>query len=92
MRFAAYFADFGHTMTVLPAEKLKQIMGLESPVDFLETVKDLRQLRFDVRVHETNLTIPQGMFRCCYPFTLSIDKQISVSWKEREHGNHRLVL
>jgi DNA (cytosine-5)-methyltransferase 1 len=92
MRFATYFAEFEHTMTVLPAEKLKQIMGLESPVDFLETVKDLRQLRFDVRVHETNLTIPQGMFRCCYPFTLSIDKQISVSWKEREHGNHRLVL
>lgn len=79
-------------MIELPAQKLKQIMGLSGPLNFLEEVKNLRQLKFDVRVHETNVTIPQGMFRCCYPFTLGYDKQISVSWKDQEYGNRRLVI
>ena len=92
IRFAEYFSYFKNTMIELPAQRLKQIMGLSGSLDFLEEVKNLRQLRFDVRVHETNLTIPQGMFRCCYPFTLGFDKQISVSWKDREYGNRSLVL
>ncbi|MHB8600058.1 MAG: DNA cytosine methyltransferase [Ktedonobacteraceae bacterium] len=91
IRFAEYFSHFEHTTLVFPAQKLKQIMGEQGSFDFLSSVRSLRQLRFDVRVHETNLTIPQGMFRCCYPFTLSYDKQVSVSWKEREYGNHSLV-
>ena len=92
IQFAEYFSHFKNTMIELPAQRLKEIMGLSGPLDFLEEVKNLRQLRFDVRVHETNLTIPQGMFRCCYPFTLGYDKQISVSWKDREYGNRSLVL
>lgn len=92
IRFAQYFSHFANTTIELPAKRLKQIMGVREPVEFLEVVRNLRQIRFDVRVHETNVTIPQGMFRCCYPFTLSYDKQISVSWREREHGNHSLVL
>lgn len=92
IRFAEYFSHFEHTLVALPAKKLKQIMGSRVPMEFLEIVRDLRRYRFDVRVHETNLTIPQGMFRCCYPFTLSYNKQISVSWRDREHGNHSLVL
>jgi len=92
IRFAEYFSHFKNTMTELPAQRLKQIMGLSGSLDFLEEVKNLRQLRFDIRVHETNLTIPQGMFRCCYPFTLGFDKQISVSWKDREYGNRSLVI
>lgn len=91
IRFAEYFSHFEHTTLALPAQKLKQIMGEQGSFDFLSSVRSLRQLRFDVRVYETNLTIPQGMYRCCYPFTLSYDKQISVSWKEREYGNHSLV-
>lgn len=92
MRFAEYFSHFENTMSELPAKNLKQIMRMQEPIEFLTIVRDLRRLRFDIRVHETNLTIPQGMFRCCYPFTLGYDKQISVSWREREHGNHSLVL
>lgn len=92
VRFAEYFSHFRNTMIELPAERLKQIMGLSGPVNFLEEVKNLRQLRFDVRVHETNLTIPKGMFRCCYPFALGSDKQVSVSWKDLEYGNRSLVL
>lgn len=92
IRFAEYFSHFKNTLIELPAERLKQIMGLNGSIDFLEEVKNLRQLRFDVRVHETNLTIPEGMFRCCYPFTLGYDKQISVSWKDLEYGNRRLVI
>lgn len=92
IRFAEYFSHFKNTMIELPAQKLKQIMGLSGPLNFLEEVKNLRQMKFDVRVHETNVTIPQGMFRCCYPFTLGYDKQISVSWKNLEYGNRRLVI
>lgn len=92
VRFAKYFSDFKNTSVALPARKLKEIMGIAGPFDFLEEVKVLRQLRFDVRVHETNLTIPKGMFRCCYPFSLSFDKQIAVSWKNLEHGNRSLVI
>lgn len=89
IRFAEYFSRFENNLSIFPAKKLKQVMGVTRTIEFLEIVKTLRQLRFDVRVHETNLTIPQGMFRCCYPFTLSYDKQISVSWKEREYGSNR---
>lgn len=91
-RFAQHFSDFENTRKILPAENLREIMGCEGRLDFAETVKHLRRLRFDVRVHETNLTIPPGMFRCCYPFTLGYDKQVSVTWKERESGNHELMI
>lgn len=90
--FAQYFSRFEHTMTELPAETLKDIMKKSESINFLECIHYLRQLRFDVRVHETNITIQPGMFRCCYPFSLSIDKQISISWKERKNGNQNLMV
>lgn len=92
LRFAHYFSCFENTTHILPAAELKAIMGITKKMKFLDQVRALRELRFDVRVYETNVTIPPSMFRCCYPFALGYGKQISVSWHNRENGNRELVL
>jgi len=81
-RFAKHFSHFTTNEKLYPESFLKSLAGAGGSFDFLGTVKYLRSLRFDVRVHETNPTIPPGYFRCCYPFTVSIDKQVSVGWQE----------
>lgn len=52
-----------------------------------ELVRSLRLIGYDLRVNETNRTIPEGKFRLCYPFTLPVDAKKSVTWKEK--GQHR---
>ncbi|MBG1267459.1 DNA cytosine methyltransferase [Nostoc sp. WHI] len=81
IRFIKEFSKFESTKKVLPEELLKNIYASDESFDLAEVVRDLRELRFDVRVHETNKTIPPGYFRCCYPFTININKQVSVKWK-----------
>jgi len=87
--FAKRFSYFDATSKVLSGKILQELYtdGAENQFDLAEVAQMLRQLRFDVRVHETNVTIPPGYFRCCYPFTLNINKQVSVTWKERSLGN-----
>ncbi|MBA2377891.1 MAG: DNA (cytosine-5-)-methyltransferase [Actinomycetota bacterium] len=85
LRFAKHFSVFSATRQILPArdlEKLHEKGGETDSFDLSRVVRELRELRFDVRVNETNSTIPPGHFRCCYPFTININKQISVAWKE----------
>lgn len=85
LRFAKHFSMFSATRQVLPARDLERLYEKgENPngFDLSQIVRELRELRFDVRVNETNSTIPAGHFRCCYPFTININKQISVTWKE----------
>ncbi len=86
LRFAKHFSVFSATRQVLPARDLKKLYerGNErGGFDLSRVVRELRGLRFDVRVNETNSTIPPGYFRCCYPFTININKQISVTWTEQ---------
>ena len=92
VRFARYFSDFSHNAELFPAEALKEIMGLKENIRFLPEVKKLREMRFDIRVNETNPTIPLGMFRCCYPFPLGYGKQTSVKWSEHTTSNSELVI
>ncbi len=83
--FAKHFSVFSATRQILPARDLENLYGKSGApddFDFLRVVRGLRELRLDVRVNETNSAIPPGHFRCCYPFTININKQISVSWKE----------
>jgi len=89
LRFAKKFSYFEATSKVLPGKILQEVYadGAEKHFNLTEIAQELRQFRFDVRVHETNLTIPPGYFRCCYPFTLNINKQVSVTWKERFVGD-----
>lgn len=87
LRFAQYFSDFSRLSIEWPASLLESFQNKHEEFNFISIVKWLRSLRFDVRVFETNPTIRPGFFRCCYPFTLHVDKQISVSWKDGVNGN-----
>lgn len=90
LRFAKKFSQFAATRQILPEKVLRELYMVsdrgDKAFDLAPTAQYLRSLRFDVRVHETNRTIPPGHFRCCYPFTLNIHKQISVTWTERPEG------
>jgi DNA (cytosine-5)-methyltransferase 1 len=85
LRFAEKFSHFKATSQVLPGKVLEELWNSSQnePFDLTTVARNLRDLRFDVRVHETNLTVPPGHFRCCYPFTININKQVSVTWTHR---------
>lgn len=59
----------------------------DSVSNVIDFVKKLRKHRFDIRVNETNRTIPQGYFRVCYPFTIYNIEKTYVMWHER--GQHK---
>jgi len=91
LNFAEHFSDFSRIARVFPESFLKEIWGKSAEIadfNFIETVKRLRSLRFDVRVFETNRTIARGMFKVCYPFTLQYGKPIGITWRESEGGNN----
>lgn len=85
LRFAKRFSEFRATTRVLPARELQTLHADTGTAtfDLADVVRSLRELRLDVRVNETNSTIPVGYFRCCYPFTININRQVSVRWNER---------
>ncbi len=39
----------------------------------IELIGSMQYAGFDVRTHETNIAIPSGEFRICYPFTIPAD-------------------
>jgi len=85
LRFVKKFSSFAATSKIIPGQALQELYrdGKDDDFNLAEVARALRELRFDVRVNETNPTIPPGYFRCCYPFTIYINKQVSVTWKER---------
>jgi DNA (cytosine-5)-methyltransferase 1 len=86
LNFVKYFSDFSRTAKLLPEKVLSEIWTQSKETqkfDFISTIKRLRSLRFDVRVYETNRTIPPGMFRVCYPFTVQYNKPIAITWTDR---------
>lgn len=88
LKFAKEFSKFEATKKLFPGQFLQELhRGIDSKFDLAEVVKKLRNLRFDVRVNETNTTIPPGYFRCCYPFTVNITKQVSTTWRDRPKKN-----
>jgi DNA (cytosine-5)-methyltransferase 1 len=91
VNFSEYFSDFSKIAKVFPESVLEEIWAKGTETDsfnFLAVVKRLRSLRFDIRVYETNRTIPPGMFKVCYPFTLQYNKPIAVTWKEQISDNN----
>lgn len=90
--FAKEFSLFEATKKVLPEGVLQKLCGEEQSFALTKVAHKLRELRFDIRVHETNTTIPPGYFRCCYPFTININKQISVTWKQRSTEKSMVVV
>jgi hypothetical protein len=86
VNFAEFFSDFSRIAKVFPESILREIWVKSIEADnfrFLDVVKRLRSLRFDVRVYETNRTIPPGMFKVCYPFTMQYNKPIAITWKDQ---------
>jgi DNA (cytosine-5)-methyltransferase 1 len=91
LNFAEYFSDFSRIARIFPESLLREIWmksAENTQFHFKEVVKRLRALRFDIRVYETNRTIPPGMFKVCYPFTLQYNKPIGITWRESEGGNN----
>lgn len=46
------------------------------------TIKSLREYGYDVRSHNTNITIPKGFFKICYPFTIPDNFKQNIIWHE----------
>ena len=93
LNFAKYFSNFSRISKVYPASVLRKLWSISNEKEkfnFLEIVKGLRDLRFDIRVYETNKTIRPGMFKVCYPFTLQYKKPVSVTWDDSKGGNSNL--
>ena len=81
LKFLKHFSDFARIAKNYPMSIMDSIENRKG-FHFNDKVKWLRSLRFDVRVHETNRSIPSGYFRVCYPFPLHVDKQVSVKWMD----------
>lgn len=46
---------------------------------FIDLEKRLRGYRYDIRSHETNIAIPDGVYMVAYPFCLPYDKQMNFT-------------
>ncbi|MEM9921536.1 MAG: DNA cytosine methyltransferase, partial [Bacteroidota bacterium] len=60
-------SDYSFLGKLHKLDVLNEYSDFEQPI---ELVKMLRTISFDIRVHETNRSIPEGLFKFCYPFTL----------------------
>ena len=82
-QFAKYYMHFENCGVYADKELLlsmwKDKFGQD---DFVELAKTLRTYRYDIRCHETNIAIPQGVFMVAYPFALPLDKQMNFNIKD----------
>lgn len=93
LKFAHHFSEMRNNQRVFHRDALEDITGAGFPDDdqLVDSVKELRAMRFDVRVHQTNSKIPRDHFRCCYPFTLSLSRQVAITWNEVKEPEILLV-
>ena len=61
--------------------------ALFAKTNVLDMVRLLRGRGVDIRVHETNRTIPQEHFRICYPFCMPSWQPTYTSWADA--GEHK---
>ncbi len=81
--FAGHCMKFENCSVYFPKEKLLDMWGNHFQKDsFVELARTLRRYRFDIRCHETNIAIPQGVYMVAYPFTLPYDKQMNFYVRE----------
>jgi len=87
LKFAKHCIDFTNCSVYFPKEQLTSMwQNVFGETDFLTLAKKLRDYRFDIRCHETNIAIPQGVFMVAYPFALPYDKQMNFIVKEVANG------
>lgn len=85
INFLERLSDFSYLEKTHKLTELSVFFPKEPNI--LEVVKKLREYGFDIRVHQTNRTIPEGFFRVCYPFTNDINSFSYISWQEV--GEHK---
>ena len=74
---------FENCSVYFPKENLLKMWGHHFKKDsFVELARELRSYRFDIRCHETNIAIPQGVYMVAYPFALPYDKQMNFYVRE----------
>lgn len=82
-KFAIHYTNFSNCSVYFQKDQLlslwRNAFGIN---DFGTLAKELRNYRFDIRCHETNITIPNDVFMVAYPFTLPYDKQMNFAVKE----------
>lgn len=91
-RLIQQMAQFQYLGRLYPLETLEQFV--EPNMSTAEFVKKLRKHGFDVRVHETNRTIPSGFWKPCYPYTLPKSTKTFVPWTDigkHKTGDLRLI-
>ena len=77
-----YFSDAKNCNKILARTALSKIMGIEieNSEEFIKIAKHLREIRFDIRVNQTNPKIPTDHFSFSYPFSLSLSRQTAITW------------
>lgn len=82
-QFAKHCMNFDNCSVYFPKEHLLSMWkDAFKKENFVELAKTLRSYRFDVRCHETNIAIPQGVYMVAYPFALPYDKQMNFIVKD----------
>lgn len=77
-KFAQHCMNFNHCSVYFDKEHLLSMWGSTFDTNsFVNLEKLLRGYRFDLRSHETNIAIPDGVYMVAYPFTLPYDKQMN---------------
>lgn len=80
VKFAMQCSDFSNCSRYFPNERLLEMWkGEFGETSFVALIKRLRDYRFDIRSHETNITIPKGVYMVAYPFSLPYVKQMNFS-------------
>lgn len=80
VEFAKHVASFPNCSTYFPREHLTRLFGVRFRAsNFVDLVKTLRSYRFDIRCHETNITMPKDVYMVSYPFTLPFGKQMNFA-------------
>jgi len=90
MRFARHISDFSNCSRYLGKEDLlNTFKGVFDVTEFGQLMDILRQFRFDIRSHETNIAIPPDVYMVAYPFTLPERKQMNFAVNTR--SAHQVV-
>lgn len=83
-KFAVHAAKFENCSRYFRRNHLTDMFGgTFGTSNFPQLAKILRQFRFDIRCHETNIAIPTHLYMVAYPFTLPSRKQMNFSVKTR---------
>ena len=86
-QFAKYHMQFDNCSVYFPKQKLLDMWKDKfQTASFVELARKLRSYRYDIRSHETNIAIPQGIYMVAYPFALPFDKQMNFTVKEQQYG------